>query len=136
MVELELVLGLVEVEFSTWDISGAELAGWNFTYISNNITSFTILWKSGGVKGLRVVSKLGINVHRALTTLVLIDVVLALVTTAALDLNTQLGEESSDISHELDGLLPGADILIDLVEQVLKTTTGVLQGTFAIVAIV
>jgi len=134
MVELELVLGLVEVEFSTWDISGAELAGWNFTYIS--VTSFTILWKSGGVKGLRVVSKLGINVHRALTTLVLIDVVLALVTTAALDLNTQLGEESSDISHELDGLLPGADILIDLVEQVLKTTTGVLQGTFAIVAIV
>jgi len=135
MVELELVLGLVEVELSTWDISGAELAGWDFTYITS-VTSSTILWKCSGVKGLGVVSKLGINVHRALTTLVLIDVVLALVTTAALDLDTQLGEESSDILHELDGFLPGADILVDLVEQVLKTTTGILQSTFAIVAIV
>jgi hypothetical protein len=135
MVELELVLGLVEIELSTWDISGAELAGWDFTYITS-VTSFTILWKSSGVKGLGVVGKLGINVHRALTTLVLIDIVLALVTTAALDLDTQLGEESSDILHELDGLLPGADILVDLVEQVLKTTTGILQSTFAIVAIV
>jgi len=45
MVELELVFGLVKVKFATWDVSGAELAGWDLT---NSVTSFTVLWKSVG----------------------------------------------------------------------------------------
>lgn len=134
MVELELVLGLVEVEFATWNVTGAELAGWDLADIS--LTSFTILWKSIGEIVLGIVSELDINVHGALTALVLVDVVLALITTAALDLDTQLSEESGDILHELDCLLPGTDVLVDLVEQVVQATTRELQTAFSIATIV
>jgi len=64
------------------------------------------------------VSELNINVHGALTALVLVDVVFTLVSTTGLDLDTQLGKESGDVLHEFDCLLPGADVLVDLVEQV------------------
>lgn len=81
-------------------------------------------------------SELDINVHGALTALVLVDVVFTLVTTGALNLDTQLGEESGDVVHEFDGLLPSADVLVDLVEQVVQATAGELQRTLVVGTIV
>lgn len=81
-------------------------------------------------------SELDINVHGALTALVLVDVVFTLVTTGALNLDTQLGEESGDVFHEFDGLLPSADVLVDLVEQVVQATAGELQRTLVVGTIV
>jgi len=81
------------------------------------------------------VGELNWDVVRTLTGLVCVDVVLAIFVVLLLPLDTQLGQETSDVLHQFDCLLPGADVLVDLVKQVGDASVGVLQTALAVGAI-
>jgi len=81
------------------------------------------------------VGELNWDVVRTLTGLVCVDVVLACFVVLLLPLDTQLGQETSDVLHQFDCLLPGADVLVDLVKQVGDASVGELQTALAVGAI-
>jgi len=115
MVEFHLVLGLVEVVLVAWDDTGGNLAGRNFT----DIASFAILLRQDlGVVLLRVVSEFDGSVNRALERVVVVDISLAFVVEFSVPVLTELGKETSNVLHELNSLLPSADVLVDAVKHV------------------
>ena len=115
MVEFHLVLGLVEVVFVALDNANRSFAGGNIT----DIAALAIFFGQDlGVVFLGVVSELDWSDDGTLKGVVSVDVLLALVTICFDPVNTELGEETSNVVHELDCLLPGTDVLVDLIEQV------------------
>lgn len=115
MVEFHLVLGLVEVVLVAWDDTGGNLAGRNFT----DIASFAILLRQDlGVVLLRVVSEFDGSVNRALERVVVVDISLAFVVEFSVPVLTELGKETSNVLHELNSLLPSANVLVDAVKHV------------------
>jgi len=70
-----------------------------------------------------------------LARLVCVDIVLACLLVLLCPLETDLGQETSDVLHQFDCLLPGADVLVDLVEQVGDASVGILQTALAVGAI-
>ena len=124
MVEFHLVLGLVEVVLVAWDDTGGKLASRNLT----DISSFAVLFRQDlGVVLLRVVSEVDGGDDRALEGVVAVDVSFAFVVEFSIPVLTELGKETSNVLHELDSLLPGADVLVDTVEQVADASRSELQ---------
>ena len=72
-------------------------------------------------------SELDWSVDGALEGVVVVDVSLALVTVSFEPVDTKLGQETSNVLHELDGLLPGADVLVHTVEHVSDASTSELH---------
>jgi len=130
-VELELVLGLVEVVLAAVDDTGAECTAWNFT----DFTSASgVLIGNGG--GILILDCLFVKEEESsLAGLVGVDVGHAVVVLVVNIVDAESTEESGDVLDELDGLLPGADIGIDFVEKVSDTLGRVFQTAFSVVAI-
>jgi len=70
-----------------------------------------------------------------LARLISVDIVLAWLVVLLCPLDTNLGQETGDVLHQFDCLLPGADVLVDLVEQVGDASVGKLQTALAVRAI-
>jgi len=130
-VELELVLGLVEVVLAAVDDTGAECTAWNFTDLTS---APCVLVGNGG--GILILDCLFIKEEESsLARLVGVDVGHAVIALVVNVVDAESAEESGDVFDELDGLLPGADIGVDFVKEVSDTLGRVFQTAFAVVAI-
>ena len=122
----------MEVVLATVDDTGAESAARDLPDLTS--TSGVLVSDGGGVLLLKWLLSES-EEETALVRFVGIDGGHAIVALVVGVVHAESAKEPGDVRDQLDGLLPGADVGVDLVEEVSDALGGVLQTALAVLAI-
>jgi len=140
IVVVHFILDIVEINLITPDNARLDFTTGNITSITSTPFVGLIVVVTGigdfvREESLRIVIGLRWYVHCARTGQIGGDVIFALGIPRLRESNTQLNQKAVDLALELGRLLPRANVLVDLVEQVVQAVANVLEITGAILTI-